>query len=61
MNKMSRVQMRMANDFAFNQVKLNLDDFKTMVVYDDEVFGFYKSHYISIKRCTLPKKFELKK
>jgi len=61
MSKMSRVQVRMANDFAFNQVKLNLDDFKTMVVYDDEVFGFYKNDYVSIKRCTLPKNFELKK
>ena len=61
MIKMSRVQLRLANDFGFNQVKINLDDFKTMVVYDDEVFGFYKNNYISIKRCTLPKKFEIKK
>jgi hypothetical protein len=41
---MSRVQLRFANDFSFNQVKINLDDFKTMVVYDDEVFGFYKNN-----------------
>ena len=41
--------VRFPNESEFIQTEININDFDMVSIYKDEMFGWYKNMYISIK------------
>lgn len=50
MAKSKMLLVRYPNESNHNLMKIDLDDFERRIEFDDEVFGWYKGDYISIKK-----------
>lgn len=47
---MTKLKIRFPNESFFEEISLNLDDFRPVNEFDEEVFGWYHNTYISIKK-----------
>lgn len=47
---MTKVKMRFPNESYFEDVIINMNDFKPENEFQDEVFGWYKNTYVSISK-----------
>jgi hypothetical protein len=50
MENRKKVKVRFPNECFFDDMEINMDDFKPNTEFDDEVFGWYGDIYISIKK-----------
>ena len=50
MSEMTKVKMRFPNESCFDDVTINMDEFKPEKEFKDEVFGWYKNTYVSISK-----------
>jgi hypothetical protein len=46
----TKVKVRFPNESYFEEMEINMSDFKPNTEFDDEVFGWYGDVYISIKK-----------
>jgi len=56
MNCSKKVQVRLSDSVGFMNVKINLQEFKIVSNFSDEIFGFYQNHYICLKKHSIPEK-----
>lgn len=47
---MTKVKMRFPNESYFDDVTINMDEFKPEKMFKDEIFGWYKGVYVSISK-----------
>jgi hypothetical protein len=45
-----KVEVRFPNECYFEEIEMDLNDFKPVNEFDDEVFGWFRDIYISIKK-----------
>lgn len=45
-----KVEVRFPNECYFEEIEMDLNDFKPVNEFDDEVFGWFGDIYISMKR-----------
>jgi hypothetical protein len=45
-----KVNVRFPNESFFEEIEINMSEFKPTTEFDDEVFGWYGDIYISIKK-----------
>ena len=46
----TKVMVRFPNEDFYQEIEINMDEFKPSNDFDDEVFGWYHDTYISIKK-----------
>ena len=46
----TKVKVRFPNESYFEEMEINMSEFKPSTDFDDEVFGWYGDIYISIKK-----------
>ncbi len=49
-SEMTKVKMRFPNESYFEDVIINMGEFKPENEFDTEVFGWYKNTYVSISK-----------
>lgn len=49
-SEMTKVKMRFPNESCFEDVIINMSEFKPENEFDTEVFGWYKNTYVSISK-----------
>lgn len=47
---MTKLKIRFPNESFFEELLINLDEFQPVKEFDEEIFGWYKTVYISIKK-----------
>ena len=47
---MTKLKIRFPNECFFEEISLNLDEFRPVNEFEDEVFGWYNETYITIKK-----------
>ena len=47
---MKKLKIRFPNESFFEEILINLDEFQPVNEFDEEIFGWYKNTYISIKK-----------
>jgi hypothetical protein len=45
-----KVEVRFPNECYFEEIEMDLNDFKPVNEFDDEVFGWFGGIYISMKK-----------
>ena len=53
MENKKRVKVRFPNECFFDDMEINMDDFKPEREFNDQVFGWYKGIYISIEKISM--------
>ena len=46
----TKVKVRFPNESYFEEMEINMNDFKPNTEFEDEVFGWYGDIYVSIKK-----------
>ena len=49
-SEMTKVKMRLPNESCFDEVPIDINEFKPEKEFKDEVFGWYKNTYVSISK-----------
>ena len=49
-SEMTKVKMRFPNESCFDDITINMNEFKPEQEFKDEVFGWYKNTYVSISK-----------
>jgi hypothetical protein len=49
-NNKTKVKMRFPNESYFEDVTINMNEFKPEQEFKDETFGWYKNTYVSISK-----------
>ena len=49
-NGLKKVKMRFPNESCFDDVTIDINEFKPENEFDTEVFGWYKNTYVSISK-----------
>ena len=49
-SEMTKVKMRLPNESCFDEVTIDINEFKPEKEFKDEVFGWYKNTYVSISK-----------
>ena len=49
-SEMTKVKMRFPNESFFDEVTIDMNEFKPENEFDSEVFGWYKNTYVSISK-----------
>ena len=49
-SEMTKVEVRFPNESTYDKISINLNEFKVDKEFDDEIFGWYKDTYISLKK-----------
>ena len=49
-SEMTKVKMRLPNESCFDDFTINMNEFKPEKEFRDEVFGWYRDTYISLKK-----------
>ena len=47
---MTKLKIRFPNEIFFEELLINLDEFQSVKEFNEEIFGWYKTVYISIKK-----------
>ena len=47
---MKKLKIRFPNESFFEELLINLDEFQPVNEFNEEIFGWYKNTYISIKK-----------
>ena len=47
---MTKLKIRFPNESFFEELLINLDEFQPVNEFNEEIFGWYKNTYISIKK-----------
>ena len=50
MSEMTKVKMRFPNESCFDEITIDINEFKPEKEFDTEVFGWYKNTYVSISK-----------
>jgi len=48
-----KVKVRFPNEYFFDEIELNMDEFRPEKEFNDQIFGWYGDIYISIEKDSL--------
>jgi hypothetical protein len=49
-SEMTKVKIRFPNESIYDEISINLNDFKVDKEFDDEIYGWYQNTYVSLKK-----------
>ena len=49
-SEMTKVKIRFSNESIYDEISINLNDFKVDKEFDDEIYGWYQNTYVSLKK-----------
>ena len=49
-SEITKVKIRFPNESIYDEISINLNDFKVDKEFDDEIYGWYQNTYVSLKK-----------